>query len=738
MALRLLRVEIENFRSLEGQWVPADGLVVLFGPNSAGKTSVLEAAENLISQAGALRADPGADDDPAVLGSVMFDLPAADVVGSDDARLYRSLLRGDYIKPGFFGTTDPPWSWSGKELHERLKGADLDQAKSLLSDALARTGDTGEAGDRECLAGSVFEPRAVYFNTDILSTSIGVHRGSLPADAVNAARRIAALPGNDDDPLWKLSHDLVAYGSAHLGWPASGDGHKKMLAAVFPPVITLNGDIESLAAEMERAVPVIHDELWHVDLEVLSREPHFSGVMMVGQNFDIGSGMEGPRYWPDPWLETRSPEGEPVLPIFFNSYDKGNWVRVRHSVLATARIIESEANLIAPDFIKSQGKIGIEILPVSVWGPGQHRVRATFTEFGADQRDLRVVGAGTGRWAAAAIRLACRRLETGRQVVADVSGRLVDDRDERRPIVQKAYSEPLTQTSVWLETSSPPAVYIVDEPEAHLHPAALQSIQKWLSQLAETAAMVLVATHSVALLDCPSELAHRVLVVRNGDTTMLRPMTGALGEELGLVSETLGLTKGELLLMTRLALFVEGPHDQIILDEWFGQDLRAAGVRVFPVHGARNLLGLAESEIIAALGIRMATLTDETSVARVASGAPLTTGEIAVARLIDEAKRAGFKVHAVGLRQPDILYYLDEAICRKVAPKFPGWQIAVNGWVSSGKRGSWKHWVASKYRLPLSRDDIGDLARECRMQHKIPAELSRVVNGLIAYTATPA
>jgi hypothetical protein len=156
------------------------------------------------------------------------------------------------------------------------------------------------------------------------------------------------------------------------------------------------------------------------------------------------------------------------------------------------------------------------------------------------------------------------------------------------------------------------------------------------------------------------------------------------------------------------------------------------------VHGDRNLPGLAESEIIAALGIRIAALTDKTSVERVASGAPRTTGEIAVARLIDEAKRAGFKVHAVGLRQPDILYYLDEAICRKVAPRFPGWQIAFNEWVSSGKRGLWKPWVASKYRLPLSRDGIRDLARECRTQHKIPAELSRVVNGLITYAATPA
>lgn len=578
----------------------------------------------------------------------------------------------------------------------------------------------------------------MYFSTGINSTSIGVHRESLPADAVDAARRIAALAGNDDDALWKLSQDLVARGSAHLGWVASGDGHHKIYTGTFPPVIQLNGDIESLATELERAVPVIHDRLWHFKLEVLSGSTDSRiGLVVAGDDFDIGTGVQEHRYWPDPWLETRSPAGEPVLPRFFSSYDKGDWVRVRHSVLATARTIESEANLIAPEFVKSQGTIGMEVLPVSVWGPGQHRVRTTFTEFGAEQRDLRVVGAGTARWAAAAIRLACRRLESGRQVVIDASGRLVEDEDERRPIVQEAYSEALTKTSVRLEPSSAAAVYIADEPEAHLHPAALQSVRKWLSQLAETAAMVLVATHSPVLLNSPLELIHRVLVLRDGGATRLRPMTGALGEELARVSETLGLTKGELLLMTRLALFVEGPHDQIILDEWFGQDLRTAGVQVFPVHGDRQLPGLAESEIITALGIRIATLTDETSLTRVTSRTPQTTGDIAVTRLIAEAKRAGINVHAVGLRQRDILYYLDETICQKSAPKFPGWQAAVNAWESVGRPGPWKRWVQSKYRLSLSRDNIRDLARECRQQHKIPTELSRVISGLIAYAATP-
>ena len=87
-------------------------------------------------------------------------------------------------------------------------------------------------------------------------------------------------------------------------------------------------------------------------------------------------------------------------------------------------------------------------------------------------------------------------------------------------------------------------------------------MRQWLTQLAETAATVLVATHSAALLDSTSELINRVLILRDAEGTHLRRMTGALGAELAAVSGYLRLSKGELLLMTRLALFVEGPHDQ--------------------------------------------------------------------------------------------------------------------------------------------------------------------------------
>jgi hypothetical protein len=47
--VRLLQVNISEFRSIADQQFTAEGLVVLFGPNLAGKTSVLEVVEQLIT-----------------------------------------------------------------------------------------------------------------------------------------------------------------------------------------------------------------------------------------------------------------------------------------------------------------------------------------------------------------------------------------------------------------------------------------------------------------------------------------------------------------------------------------------------------------------------------------------------------------------------------------------------------------------------------------------------------------
>jgi hypothetical protein len=271
----------------------------------------------------------------------------------------------------------------------------------------------------------------------------------------------------------------------------------------------------------------------------------------------------------------------------------------------------------------------------------------------------------------------------------------------------------------------------------HLHPAAIASVRDWLTGLAQTAATVLVASHSPILLNGDSQLVNRVLVLAAEEGTQLQTLSGAWADDLARVKGELGLTAGDLLLMTRLAVFVEGPHDVIVLDTWFGEELRSAGIRIFPIHGAKHLQHLLDSEIVAALGIRIATLTDQTDVPRARSGRPVTGGERAVTRLLREAKRSGVHVKAVGCSQPDILCYLDEEVCRRAAPKFPGWRTAFDAARKAGQAAEWKHWVSSRYGLDLSRENIRRLALECKEQRLISPELAGRIRALTAYAAKP-
>jgi predicted ATPase len=728
----LLRVDIDHFRSIKDQWLLANGLVVLFGPNSAGKTSVLEAVAEVITDAGGLRSDPGQVDDEDVMGSVTFALPKAGTAGTDDARTFASLLSGEQAGPSLFGESTYPWPWLAEELRASLLKAKAHGARAILAAALAGAGPAGTARDRMLLARAVFNPGLVFFSADAVSISMSVYRPLIPAAAIRAAGRIAAVP-DGNDPLRKIAAELESGLVAHVSHVGSGTRKMNKFAPALPPVILLDGDHESLSAELLRAVPVVHNRLWHVAPQVVRTKPW---RLETVDSFGIEMGSSGDRYAVDPWLEFRDDQGELGIPDTFGPYWQTDWYRVRHSVLAAASLIEAEANRIAPSFVQAQGTIGIEVLPVAVWGASGHRVRATFAERGDDEpRDLRVVGAGTARWVAAAVRLACRRLETAEQTVVDETGAPVTAQDVKRGLIRKARSEALTQAAVRLEPTDAPGIYIADEPEAHLHPAAVRSVRDWLIQLAGSAATVLVATHSPALLDGTSPLVSRILVRRTGEGTELRLMNGALADELAAVSDDLGITKGELLLLTRLAVFVEGPHDQIVLDEWFGEELRSAGIRVYPVHGVDNLTGLAESEIVSAIGIRIATLSDDTSVRRVESGRVRTRGESAVVRLLNEAARTGLQIRPVGLGQPDMLYYLDKTVCQQAAPAFPGWPEAAAERAREASRDPWKRWVESRYGLSLSRDSVRDLARQCRDYGKIPSELRQIIQELLGYAA---
>jgi predicted ATP-dependent endonuclease of OLD family len=233
------------------------------------------------------------------------------------------------------------------------------------------------------------------------------------------------------------------------------------------------------------------------------------------------------------------------------------------------------------------------------------------------------------------------------------------------------------------------------------------------------------------ILDTDSHLTKRILV-RPGDRgTELQNLTGITDERLTEAASELGITKGDLLLMTRLAVFVEGPHETIILREWFGDELRNAGIRLFRAHGSDNfpelvnlMPGTIGSEIIGALRIRMAIIADAPSRLSKAGREPT------VKRVKREAEAQGYDIATITLSNEDFLYYLDEEICRESAPAFPGWSAARDAARKHGRDAKWKSWITEEYDLELSRCSIARLAAECKRQGRIPPELKREIKQL--------
>jgi len=249
--MRLLGITIDEFRMIDDQWLPAGGLVVLFGPNSAGKTSVLEAAGELLRVASSSRIDPGVPWDVFAVGSVRFTLPGAEISDSPDSELYQALLKGDYPGGGY-------WEQLEYERASLLGDKSIDEAREFVASRLADTGQAGGHPDRLVLARAMLQPTAVFFVTHSDGVFMYVNAACVPDDAIEAAHPIMAADAGRNDFLGEIAVGLITQEAAVIGWVADRDD----LAEAFPPVIVLDGALESLAADLRTTLPVIHDRLW--------------------------------------------------------------------------------------------------------------------------------------------------------------------------------------------------------------------------------------------------------------------------------------------------------------------------------------------------------------------------------------------------------------------------------------------------------------------------------------------
>jgi len=128
---------------------------------------------------------------------------------------------------------------------------------------------------------------------------------------------------------------------------------------------------------------------------------------------------------------------------------------------------------------------------------------------------------------------------------------------------------------------------LIDEPEAALHRSAEAYMARGLTALASTGLSVLVASHSPELLN--ADAAHVWHVNRQDKYSGTGPQVRPIGRvEADTLSE-LGLRPADLIGMQRGFLVVEGEHDEVVLRELIGDQLRDRRIHILPAYGVKRM-----------------------------------------------------------------------------------------------------------------------------------------------------
>ncbi len=125
-------------------------------------------------------------------------------------------------------------------------------------------------------------------------------------------------------------------------------------------------------------------------------------------------------------------------------------------------------------------------------------------------------------------------------------------------------------------TNPSPRLFLIDEPQAYLHPHAERSFDRFLQEHRQH--QYAIATHSTFLLSTNPLSRTRLLTVRDGETVAVRPTAEIT------VLEEIGLTPADLWLTERI-LWVEGPSEVEILQTLIAtsDDPRVRGILTRPL-----------------------------------------------------------------------------------------------------------------------------------------------------------
>lgn len=293
--------------------------------------------------------------------------------------------------------------------------------------------------------------------------------------------------------------------------------------------------------------------------------------------------------------------------------------------------------------------------------------------------------------------------------------------------------------------------FFVDEPEAHLHPSAVASIVRWCQRLVSLGLNVVVASHHEEFLraardeyDAPT-LVHIRRDTVSGSTTAHSLPTASATRLLDL-AEDIGMTAASALSIHRAFLYVEGPLDEAVLEEYGGLELDAAGVKVIPIHGTKNLEGLVAAEVVTNLGIKTGVLTDATDPKTMVerAGRKRSSEERKVLRVIQMAEEKGLPAPtSFGVPEADLLFALPpDAIREYLAGPFPEWNELVAECREAFGKGpsdsvNWKAYAEDHYGLKITTPSgVRALVRELDLKSVPLPSIRAVIDDIVAWAGT--
>lgn len=298
-----------------------------------------------------------------------------------------------------------------------------------------------------------------------------------------------------------------------------------------------------------------------------------------------------------------------------------------------------------------------------------------------------------------------------------------------------------------------PLVLLLDEPERGLHRAAEFALAGSMSELSSFTAgdtMVVAASHSPAFLAEPR--AHHFLVDRSeaGRARLSLGRPNLTDPDTVSTSERFGLRPSDLAELTRLWVFVEGPHDLAVLKAFLPETLHEAGAKIMVLGGAKALSSAANPIFLELNDAPIAVLLD-----KVGSSTIEDLWATAVAAPDpDEARRVlaklkkdgsyeaqglanmGFaavnlgiplsRFELIGLKEEDIIKYLP---VEDFVPDAESWEQVLD---RRPKGQSLKPYLQTLRggNAEITEHDVWESARSAASRRSVPAEFAEVADRL--------